>query len=91
MAFGQLGWTKERYLESSPYEFFAACEGYFDKQKHEAQLHRATAFIMYRSLGGKENIERVWPMASDKKVHEKIVLDDEMRKNIIDAYKIKLN
>ena len=62
-------WTEREYYESSPEAFFYACEGYFDERQELERMMRHIAFINYRVSGGKEATpQRIWPMATDKKV-----------------------
>lgn len=73
---------------SSPYEFFCASEGYFDKMEAEAMLHRANAFIIYRALGGKDSIDRVWPIGK-KKTRDRVIMTPEMKAQILKAHNIE--
>lgn len=46
--------------------FFAACEGYFDKLDDTAALFRNLSAVVNRSMGGKADMEKIWPLHSDK-------------------------
>lgn len=63
---GRLGWTEREYFESSPYMFFAACEGYFDKIDEEQRMFRRLAVILHQTWGGKGTERDLWPLFSDK-------------------------
>jgi hypothetical protein len=91
MAFGKLGWKPDEYYRSSPYEFFCACEGYFDKKDSEAMMHRANATIIYRALGGTDNIERAWPIGNYNKEPQELteMLTQEEAMEIFKAHKVK--
>lgn len=43
---GRLGWQPIEYYLSSPYEFFAACEGYFDKLEDQERLIRKQTHLL---------------------------------------------
>jgi hypothetical protein len=47
--------------------FFAACEGYFDKLEDTAALFRNLAGIVNRSMGGKADMQNIWPLFNDPK------------------------
>lgn len=52
-------------------------------------LHRANAFIIYRALGGKESMGRVWPIGA-KREKEKVVMTKETKENILKAHNISI-
>jgi hypothetical protein len=52
-----------------------------------ALLHRANALIIYRALGGKESMDRIWPIGKPKKT-EKLVMTAEMKSQILKAHNI---
>jgi len=70
---------------SSPYEFFAACEGYFDKIEHEMSVARLASYRIHQSLVTKAlKIEQYWPLESDKKPEVKqFVMTQEERDRIL--------
>lgn len=61
-ALGKLGWTPREYYTSSPYEFYAACEGYSDKMEQDSLSIRMLAHITMGLNGSKQKIENVWPL-----------------------------
>lgn len=82
-----LGWKPYEYYTSSPYEFFCASEGFLDKMEIEARNHRNTAGIIYASMGGKEKIEKIWPLWGDKKPSaDNFVMTPEMYEAIKKAH-----
>jgi len=65
---GVLGWTPYVYYTCSPYEFHCACEGYFIKVEHQAQLHRFSAYRIHQSLVQKPlSLSNFWPLKGDEK------------------------
>lgn len=61
-----LGWKPYEYYLSTPYEFFCACEGYFIKLNHQAELHRMAAWRIHQSLVQKPlGIKSFWPLWND--------------------------
>lgn len=68
-ALGKLGWSAYQYYTSLPIEFYAAAEGYIEKQNEKAKLIRFASFRMAESMAGSKaigDIERFWPMADDQ-------------------------
>lgn len=63
---GKLGWTEREYYTSSPEAFFYARRGYFAKLVDESLATRNAATIIYRALGGKKNIDVIWPLDNEK-------------------------
>lgn len=79
-AFGQLGWKPYEYYTCSPYDFFAASEGYFDKMDNQAADIRWASYRIHQSLVEKPlKIEEFWPLWGDKKKDDdKLVMTKEM-------------
>ena len=78
-AFGQLGWKPYEYFTSSPYEFFAASEGYFDKEDLAAANLRLASYRIHQSLVEKPlKIEDFWPLWGDKKTEDKLIMTPEL-------------
>jgi len=94
---GKLGWTEKEYFTCSPYMFFAACEGYFDKVDEQQMMFRRLAEITHKSMGGKADSRELWPLWGDKqKAVDTIVWGskdeaDDLRKRIEKAHGIKLS
>jgi len=86
MAYGRLRWPKEQYYKSSPQEFYYACLGYFDEREDDIMLMRNVA-LFASQLGGKD-FSKFWP--GKKKEAVRIVMDEEMKKQILAAHNIKL-
>lgn len=76
--------TPYEYYTSSPYEFYAACEGYFDKIDIEAGMLRIASYRIHQSLVTKPlSISEYWPLRGDKKPEsERIVMTPEMFEGI---------
>jgi len=65
-----LGWTVYEYYTALPMEFYAACEGYNEKQTDYAKVIRFASFRMAESFAGSKaigKIERFWPLPEDEK------------------------
>ena len=78
-ALGELGWTPKEYYNSSLLELHYASKGYFNKYKSLTELFRVSAFINYRSMGGKKTLNQVWPMAGET---DKVKVTPEMIEKI---------
>lgn len=73
LALGKLGWTEREYYMSSPEAVHYAFRGYFSKLQDESLAIRNAATIIFRALGGKENMDKIWPITGmkDAEVYEK--------------------
>ena len=77
-AFGELGWLPYDYYCSTPYDFFAACEGYFDKCDRETRMHRLMAYRVHQSLVEKPiPIEDFAPVWNDSKANPEFEITQE--------------
>ena len=88
MACGRLGWTPREFYLSDPGEYFFACRGYFIRLQDESLAIRNAATIIYRSLGGKQNIDTIWPLTRDND-ESKITVDRQMWDEIKRKHKMK--
>jgi hypothetical protein len=88
MALGKLGWTEKEFYTSSPKSFFFAIRGYFSKLQDESLAVRNSATIIYRSLGGKSDINSIWPLNGEKK-DTKIEMDQETYDRIKQIHNLK--
>ena len=91
-AFGSLGWKPYEYYTSSPYEFFAASEGYFDKMDNGANNLRVASYRIHQSLVKEPvKIEEFWPLWGDKKVKpdDKLIMTPELYQKIKKIYNLK--
>ena len=86
-----MGWKPYEYYTSSPYEFFAACEGYFDKRDIEVKNLRWASYRIHQSLALKPlSLEDFWPLAGDKqKEGDQLVMTKEMYEEIKKIHKLK--
>lgn len=53
-----------------PIEFYAACEGYLEKQKDDSMVIRFASFRIAEAMVGSKaigGIEKFWPMESEEK------------------------
>jgi hypothetical protein len=71
MALGKLGWTEYEYYCSTPEGFYYACQGYFAKLEDESLAIRNAATIIFRVMGGKENMDKIWPIKGREAVSDK--------------------
>lgn len=51
---------------SSPEAVFYAFRGYFSKIQDDSLAIRNAATIIYRALGGKKNMDTIWPLTNDE-------------------------
>lgn len=87
----ELGWTPYQYYTSSPYEFLAASEGYFDKLDREERLVRKQTLYIIASNGAKvKRPEDLWEVFGDREVvEEKLVMTKELLAQIKAKHNIK--
>ena len=78
MALGKLGWTEYEYYTSSPEAFYFACKGYFSKLQDNSLAVRNAATIIFKVMGGKEDIDKIWPLTGTEK--RKIEMTEDERK-----------
>jgi len=86
-----LGWKPYDYYMASPYEYFCAVEGYFDKLEHHVSAIRLSTFFMLKAQGAKiKKPKDFWPMFTDEKPsNEKWVITPEMYEQILKKNKVK--
>lgn len=84
-----MGWSARQYYTSSPYEFHAACEGYFDKRLVEESWHRRQTEIIYGVMGGKMSINKLWKLETGSQEAQVIPITAERRQAILDRYNKK--
>jgi len=75
-----------------PHEFYAACEGYQERQKESAMVIRFASFRIAEAMAGSKaigNINKFWPMEDeDKKEIEPMTAD--RYKAILERHKLKI-
>lgn len=87
-----MGWTAYEYYCALPIEFYAACEGYFEKQNDDAKVIRFASFRIAESMVGSKalgSIESFWPMMGEEKEETKPLTKEEMA-GIFERHKSKL-
>lgn len=94
-ALGKLGWTAYDYYTSLPIEFYAAFEGYQERQKEKSFVIRFAAFRIAESMVGTKalgDINKFWPMESDDKKEVKKVepMTKERYNEIMARHNIKV-
>lgn len=89
---GKLGWTVYEYYTSLPIEFYAASEGYLEKQSDYAKVIRFASFRIAESFAGSKaigKIERFWPMANDEQKKVVEPMTKERYEAILNRHNIK--
>lgn len=62
------------YYTALPIEFYAAMEGYYERQKEKAEIIRFAAYRIAESMAGTKavgSIEKFWPMG-EKEEQKKV-------------------
>lgn len=73
-------------------EFYAACEGYLEKQTESARVIRFASFRISEAMAGSKaigKIENFWPMDEKDKKETKTLSKEEIQ-GIFDRHKLKL-
>jgi len=90
---GKLGWTAYQYYTALPVEFYAACDGYNEKQEEKAKVIRFAAYRIAESMAGTKalgSIEKFWPMNGDEQPKKQIPkFTKEQYDAILNRHKIK--
>lgn len=74
----------------SPYEFYATCQGHFDKMDTEAKMLRIASYRLHQSLVEKPlSIIEYWPLRDEVEVKETMVVDAELLATIKRVHKLK--
>ncbi|CAB4148429.1 hypothetical protein UFOVP535_3 [uncultured Caudovirales phage] len=75
-----------------PHEFYAACEGYLERQKESAMVIRFASFRVAEAMAGSKAIGKInkfWPMDDeDKKEVEPMTAD--RYKAILERHNLKI-
>jgi hypothetical protein len=75
-----------------PHEFYAACEGYLERQKESAMVIRFASFRVAEAMAGSKAIGKInkfWPMdEEDKKEVEPMTAD--RYKAILERHNLKI-
>ncbi len=90
---GKLGWTAYEYFTALPVEFYAACEGYMERQKESALVIRFAAFRVAESMAGSKavgKIDRFWPMDDDKVKPKAKAMTKEQYDEIMKRHGLKI-
>ncbi|CAB5218499.1 hypothetical protein UFOVP217_27 [uncultured Caudovirales phage] len=78
-----------QYYTAMPIEFYAACEGYLEKEKDFAKVIRFASFRVAESMAGSKaigSIDNFWPIDEPKKVEP---ISKERVEAIFARHKIK--
>jgi hypothetical protein len=77
-----------------PHEFFAACEGYQERQKESAMVIRFASFRIAEAMAGSKAIGKInkfWPIEEDKDEIKKIEpMTADRYKAILERHKLKV-
>ena len=74
-------------------EFYAACEGYMERQKESALVIRFAAFRVAESMAGSKavgKIDRFWPMDDDKVKPKAKAMTKEQYDEIMKRHGLKI-
>jgi hypothetical protein len=91
-ALGKLQWSVDEYYCSMPHEFYAACEGYQERQKESAMVIRFASFRISEAMAGSKaigNINKFWPMEDEAK-KEVEPMTAERYKAILERHNLKI-
>jgi len=92
-ALGKLGWSVDQYYCSMPHEFYAACEGYQERQKESAMVIRFASFRLAEAMAGSKAIGKInkfWPMEDDVEKREVEPMTADRYKAILERHKLKI-
>lgn len=90
---GKLGWTSYEYYTALPVEFYAACEGYMERQKESALVIRFAAFRVAEAMAGSKaigKIDRFWPMDDETEKSKPKPITKEQYDEIMKRHNIKV-
>jgi hypothetical protein len=90
---GKLGWTAYDYYTALPVEFYAACEGYMERQKESALVIRFAAFRVAESMAGSKavgKIDRFWPIADNEVKPKAKAMTKEQYDEIMKRHGLKI-
>jgi hypothetical protein len=76
-----------------PHEFYAACEGYEERQNESAMVIRFASFRVAEAMAGSKaigDISRFWPIKNDKDKKEIEPMTADRYKAILERHKIKI-
>ena len=75
-----------------PHEFYAACEGYLERQKESAMVIRFASFRVAEAMAGSKavgKINKFWPMEEDDKKEVEPMTADRY-KAILERHNLKI-
>jgi len=76
-----------------PHEFYAACEGYQERQKESAMVIRFASFRIAEAMAGSKAIGKInkfWPMEDDQEKKEVEPMTADRYKAILERHKLKI-
>jgi hypothetical protein len=76
-----------------PHEFYAACEGYLERQKESAMVIRFASFRIAEAMAGSKAIGKInkfWPMENDEEKKEVEPMTADRYKAILERHNLKI-
>ncbi|CAB4144066.1 hypothetical protein UFOVP462_14 [uncultured Caudovirales phage] len=76
-----------------PHEFYAACEGYLERQKESAMVIRFASFRVAEAMAGSKaigEINKFWPMEEDDEKREVEPMTADRYKAILERHNLKI-
>ena len=76
-----------------PHEFYAACEGYLERQKESAMVIRFASFRIAEAMAGSKAIGKInkfWPMEDDTEKKEREPMTADRYKAILERHNLKI-
>lgn len=76
-----------------PHEFYAACEGYQERQNESALVIRFASFRVAEAMAGSKaigNINRFWPIKQAEDIKQIEPMTSEQYKAILERHNIKI-
>jgi hypothetical protein len=76
-----------------PHEFYAACEGYQERQKESAMVIRFASFRIAEAMAGSKAIGKInkfWPMESDEVKKEVEPMTADRYQAILQRHNLKV-
>lgn len=76
-----------------PHEFYAACEGYLERQKESAMVIRFASFRVAEAMAGSKAIGKInkfWPMEDESNKKEVEPMTADRYKAILERHNLKI-
>ena len=86
---GKLGWSERDYFTASPESVHLAVEGYAEGREEKETLMRFQTEIIFKVMGGKQNIRSIWPIGKPEPAPEPIRMTAERYKAFTTLHNVK--